>query len=463
MRTVFLGFVSAALLLLLLGIILNNGPPQRTFDVPRNRIPPDSVDTYSKSINRESSPRWKRSSNSSATSQTAEEIVATKVSQFGKKRRELVHAIAKKFHVEVPSDVERFFEAVESGRWEEIDAAHNALLEPGKGLNEPRSDDLHTIWRPIQETWGAAREAHNWPAQTLLDYGNAVLNSLRPGMIYAGGTDPGCFIPTMLNETSDGERHVVLTQNALADGTYLNYLRFQYADQIAMLTDDESQRAFQEYVADAGKRLQHDQQFPDEPRQIKPGEDVKMVDNKPQVSGQVAVMSINEKLFQMLMDKNPDASFAMEESFPFPSMYANATTLGPVLEMRADGQSVLTAERAAQSVDYWQQAAQQLLSDPEISADADPRKAYSKLVSSQAGLLQQQNFTTEAEQAFQIAIDLCPTSPEAVFRYVNLLMSQNRSADAVPIAEAATKAAPDNQQFQDLFRQLQKVQASKKP
>jgi hypothetical protein len=31
-------------------------------------------------------------------------------------------------------------------------------------------------------------------------------------MAYAGGTDPGCFIPTMLNETTDGEQHIVFTQ-----------------------------------------------------------------------------------------------------------------------------------------------------------------------------------------------------------------------------------------------------------
>ena len=82
--------------------------------------------------------------------------------------------------------------------------------------------------------------------------------------------DPGCFIPTMLNETSDDERHIVLTQNALADMTYLNNLDFLYSDRMATLTADDSQRAFQEYLADAQKRLQHDQQNPDEPKQLKP-------------------------------------------------------------------------------------------------------------------------------------------------------------------------------------------------
>src|SRR3954468_18652334 len=162
------------------------------------------------------------------TPQTAEEIVAARLVKFSKIRGKFVDALAKRNHVAVPDEVRRFFEAAASGRWEEIDAAHEALLLTKEQLNEPRSAELHEIWRPIQETWGAAREAHDWPAQTLLDYGNSIMDTLNPGMIYAGGTDPGCFIPTMLNETGEDPPHIVITQNALADGTYLNYLNYLY-------------------------------------------------------------------------------------------------------------------------------------------------------------------------------------------------------------------------------------------
>ena len=110
-------------------------------------------------------------------------------------------------------------------------------------------------------------------------------------MVYVGGTDPGCFIPTFLNETSDGEHHVVLTQNALADGSYLDYLNLVYKDRMNTLGPDDGQRAFQEYIADAQKRFQHDQQFPDEPKQMRPGEEFHIGENnKISVSGPVAVM-----------------------------------------------------------------------------------------------------------------------------------------------------------------------------
>ena len=387
---------------------------------------------------------------------SAEEIVARKVVQFGRSRRELVAKLAERFHQHVPPEVERFFTALEGGRWEEINAAHEALLLSKDQFNQPRTDELHHIWRPIQEAWGAAREAHDWPAQTLLDYGNSVLGSLRPGMIYAGGTDPGCFIPTMLNETTDGERHIVLTQNALADGTYLDYLNTLYGDQMTTLTQEDSQRAFKEYTTDAQRRLEHDQQFPNEPKQIRPGENVRMVDGHVEVTGQVAVMAINEKLFQTLMRNNPGLSFAIEQSFPFKSFYGNTTPLGPIMELGVQDQNGFSAERAAQSVDYWRATAQQLLSDPALTDGSNPRKAYSKLVAEQADLFLARNYTAEAEQAFRIANEICPSSPEAVYRYVNLLVGQSRFQDAIPVVENAMRSDPGNRQFQNLLTEVQR-------
>jgi tetratricopeptide (TPR) repeat protein len=388
----------------------------------------------------------------------ADKIVADKVVQFTRSRREIVRTMARRFKFEVPADVERFFDLAEAGRWDELNALYESMRQR-RQTTEPLPRELATLWPAMLETLGITESARDWPAQKLLDYGNAVLGSLRPGMIYIGGTDPGRFIPTLLNETADGERHIIVTQNALADQTYLDYVSFLYSDRFTALAKEDSERAFQDYLSDAQKRLQHDQQFPNEPKQIRPGEDLQMIDNRLQVSGQIAVMAINEKLLQTLMEKNPDASFAMEESFPFNSMFANASSLGPIMELRVrDEQNVLTRERAAQSVDYWRTTAQQIFADPEARESPEVLKSYSKLISSQGGLFANRNYTAEAEQAFRLAAEICPYSSEAVFRLANLLVGQNRIEDALPVAEAAVKADMNNQQqFRSLVEELNRL------
>jgi hypothetical protein len=293
------------------------------------------------------------------------------------------------------------------------------------------SPELDPFWCAVLETYGAAEQAHDWPAQKLLDYGESILASLRPGMVYVGGTDEGRFIPTLLNETSETEPHIVLTQNALADGRYLEYVRSTYGDRFTAPTDEDSQHAFAEYTADAQKRLEHDQNFPNEPKQLRQNEKVEMVDGKVQVSGQVAVMAINEKILQTIQQKNPDLSFALQESWPFKGTYNDAVPLGPIMELRAEGGAkAFTAERAAQDLDYWRSTAEQLIADPEVSDSTVALKSYSHNATAAANLLAAHNFTDQAEQTFRISSQLWPGNPEPVAALSELLNKNGRVEEA---------------------------------
>ena len=97
------------------------------------------------------------------------------------------------------------------------------------------------------------------------------------------------------------------------------------------------------------------------------------------------------------------------------------------------------------------------MADPEFTESDYAKKAYSKLVSSQGGLLVERNFPAEAEEAFRFANELCPYSPEAVFRYVNLLVGQERFDEAMRVADNALNADPKYQQFRDLRSELTKL------
>jgi hypothetical protein len=395
--------------------------------------------------------------------QTAEEIVAGKLSQFGRSRRDIVHAIGRRAGKEVPLEVEQFFDAVETGRWEDIEIRWKALAkQSGQYEHSTHSPEIDEFWPAVLEAYGAAEAAHLWPPQKLLDYGDAVLGSLRPGMVYVGGTDPGRFIPTLLNETSGGEQHIILTQNALADARYLEYVRFLYGDRFGVATPEDSQHAFQDYLQDAQRRLDHDQRFPDEPKQVRPGEKIQVTDGRVQVSGQVAVMAINERLLQAFLDKNPEATFALEESFPLKTTYPGAVPLGPLMELRAEaGQTSFNTDTATQSVDYWRSLAQQVLSDPESANATDVRKTYAHMANAQANLLADHNFNEQAEQAYRLATTLWPDNIEAVKGLSEFLARQGRATEAGQLLEDFARTYPKQRSDVETFRDTSSFSASK--
>jgi hypothetical protein len=88
--------------------------------------------------------------------------------------------------------------------------------------------------------------------------------------------------------------------------------------------------------------------------------------------------------------------------------------------------------------------------DPQFVQNAYSCVMFSKLRSSQAGLYawraqhaaddaEKKRMNDAADFAFRQAWALCPHSPETVFRYVNLLTTQDRRADALLVAETAAK------------------------
>jgi hypothetical protein len=285
-------------------------------------------------------------------------------------------------------------------------------------------------------------------------------------MVYVGGTDNGRWIPELLNETSGGEPHIIVTQNALADSRYLDFVNTLYQDRMNTLSSEDSQKVFEEYVADAQKRLEHDQQFPNEPRQVLPGENLRMEDGKMQVSGRDSVMAINEKLLETLRRKNPDLSFALQQSFPFKGTYPDALPLGPLMELGARSeQNEFTAERAEQSLQFWQNTAQQQLSDPEAANSSASLKSYSHDATTAANLLAAHNFSLEAEQTFRLASQLWPENPEPVSGLADLLADAGHENEARHLLQEFARQHPDEQKNLERISALWRlaVSGSKQP
>ena len=111
--------------------------------------------------------------------------------------------------------------------------------------------------------------------------------------------------------------------------------------------------------------------------------------------------------------------------------------------------------------------------DPKYVANDYACRVFSKLRSSIAGLYaertriaksptEKQRMIEAADFAFRQAFALCPYGTEAVFRYINLLITMGRVDDALMIAQTASDASPPNGQLRNLIQELKNVKQRQK-
>ena len=246
--------------------------------------------------------------------------------------------------------------------------------------------------------------------------------------ILYGGTDPGRFCPTYMifcesfikpeqrrDPAFDRRDVYIITQNALADATYLEYIRAHYnrstqvdppffhelfrsskerqlgvrtnalarmagrwldkpllalgdrienrrrkdgvypAKEIQIPTYSESQKSYEEYYEDAQRRAKLGQ--------LKPYEDFRVVGEHIQVSGQGAVMAINGLLAKTIFDRNPGHEFYIEESFALDWMYPHLSPYGIIFKINREPLKELTEEMLAKDHQFWRRYSERLVGD----------------------------------------------------------------------------------------------------
>ena len=403
---------------------------------------------------------------------------------------------------EAPPGLAHFFAAAEKGDWLAVSNAFADFRKhAGQYEHSGKTDERlrGTRWQAIIEIWGAFDAFGEGDAKYSAAFGNDIIESIPPGSIYFGGTDAGRFVVTAMQKSQvNGDPFYRLTQNALADSTYLGYVRDMYGDKIYIPTAEDLQKCFDEYSADLQRR--------NEQHQLKPGENFRIVEGKPQISGQFAVTQIDGLLAKVIFDKNPGNEFYLEESFPFDWMYPCLEPHGLIFKINRQPLSGLSDEVVQRDHDYWTNCVQPMIGDwleddtplKEVAAFAekvflredftgfagDPRfiqntyahRMFSKERSSIAGLYawraqhaadaaEKERMNDAADFAFRQAWALCPYSPETVFRYVNLLISRQRISDALLVAETAAEfpstTGTKDRQMQNLVDQLKRFQKRK--
>jgi len=197
----------------------------------------------------------------------------------------------------------------------------------------------------------------------------------------------------------------------------------------------------------------------------------------------------------VIFDRNPTNEFYVEESFPLDWMYPHLEPQGVIMKIHREPLAELSEEMVQRNRAYWADLEKEMIGDwltedgsvqsvadfvervhgrknlTGFKGDArfvqndDAQKMMSKLRSSQAGIYawrvqhaandsDKTRMAREADFAFRQAWALCPTSPDVVTQYADLLTEQGRPTDASLVVDAACRLDTSNQQFKELARKL---------
>jgi tetratricopeptide (TPR) repeat protein len=296
--------------------------------------------------------------------------------------------------------------------------------------------------------------------------------------------------------TFDRRDVYIITQNALADGTYMNYIRDHYDFTRPNPDKPETIAKFtwwqQAIMRFAWKRMARDITYPKEPihipsppeandafRQfvedvqlgrIQAGADVRVENGRVSVEGVQGVMAINGILAKWIFEKNKDKhAFYVEESYVIPWMYPYLRPAGVIMKIEKEQlpppqqdqklwEQIITKDFA-----YWDQLLGEFIKRPEFKRDSDAQKAFSKLRCAIAGVYEYRGIVNAAEAAFSQAIAICPESPEASFRLANLYMRLNQAGKAVETLSKLAERDPFNKQVREALEQFRAIQNAMTP
>ena len=177
----------------------------------------------------------------------------------------------------------------------------------------------------ILEVYGAFDGFMTGNEKYAAQFGREVIDSIPPGSIYFGGTDPGRFIVTALEKSPvDGDPFFTLTQNALHDDFYRDYLRSMYGGKIYISTDLDVENAF--IVSEKFART----------------------NQSPNFQGMIEGL-----LLKTIFENDSNREFYIEESFPLDWMYPYLEPHGLIMKINRQPLAGLSGEIVHADEDFW--------------------------------------------------------------------------------------------------------------
>lgn len=417
-----------------------------------------------------------------------------RVQQFFAAKERQGRQLTDQLRLEVAEEVWDFFEAGAKGDWEGVEELYKDLAARSGQYSYGQMDPAvrTVVWQTVNEAYGLYAAFSQMNAKFVDAFGRGIIDSIPRGSIYFGGTDPGRWIVTGLSKSHEGaDPFFTLTQNALAAGDYLEYLRVMYGKRINVPTQADGKAAFEEYAVEARERQKAGQ--------LKPGEKFSEVNGQVSMSGVVTVMAINAIVARKIFDDNPDREFFIEESQPLDWMYPYLSPHGFILKINRTPPTELPEAVLREDTRFWRKQTSQWIGDwlkegtpvkavnefaeriylrrdfkdfkgdqAFVTADRrySPQKIFGRLRATQAAVYawraehavsaaERTRMRRAADFAFRQAFALGAFSSDATLRYANWLKQEKRLEEARLVAATSVKLGSGHSGLQRLAEDLE--------
>ncbi|MBX9742518.1 MAG: DUF2723 domain-containing protein [Chthoniobacterales bacterium] len=290
-------------------------------------------------------------------------------------------------------------------------------------------------------------------------YGHDMLADLPPNSFFFGGTDPGRFVPTFMifgesfeapkskrDPNFDRRDLYVVTQNALADNFYNQYIRSQYSNERPVLFNWLERWLGRDHVyPQSTLTLPHREEIVN----LYQNEMLQFQRNPGLPNPQTNPAVLNSDVAEWIFLRNRDQHrFFVEESFPMPWSYPYAIPHGLCYEINHDPVPTLSPEIVAHDQEFWINYIKKLRSVPGFENDSLAQHCFAKLRNTTGNLYNYRSMKPEAEFAYRQALDLWPGNSETVENMLNLLLSQSRYQEAEKLVAESLLIDPNSKALQ---------------
>ena len=368
-----------------------------------------------------------------------------------------------------------------------------ARFGPG-GLGVPA---MYLSLLPLWSNFDDGNQANHWFGY---EFGHDVMTPMTRNAVYYGGSDFGRFVPTYMafvesqqparwkrDRSFDRRDVTVLTQNALCDSFYNEYIRQEYDARFRpkspryapaeralagqpgkWLGDETTYSRFEKWLG-------RDTEYPVTPVACLSPVELNVCWNeylaRPDVAERVRthqtssngirpgtndVFEVNAIAAEAIFQKNKAThAFYLEQSVPMEWTYPYMLPSGLIFKLSPVKLDALPPAAIAADHAYWDAYAAQLLADPTFRVDDDATLTFGKLAFFHADLYWWRDLPAEEEHFLKLAIRLSPQLQDAITRLEELYLDQNRYDEALALLRQAQIDDPRNEGYADLIDEVQ--------